>query len=71
MAQNIIGNGDGENGENETYRIPGRATDIPRETLVRKVEEGRHPDFSIYTRNEKKYIRANPDGSTDNNVNKD
>lgn len=71
MANNIIGNGDGENGENDSYRIPGRSSDIPREELVREVEEGRHPNFSTYTRNGEKYIRANPDSNTENNVNRD
>lgn len=71
MANNIIGNGDGENGENDSYRIPGRSSDIPREELVREVEEGRHPNFSIYTRNGEKYVRANPDSEKENNVNRD
>lgn len=71
MANNIIGNGDGENGENDSYRIPGRSSDIPREELVREVEEGKHPKFSIYTLNGEKYVRANPDSNTENNVNRD
>lgn len=71
MAQNIIGNGDGENGENDTYRIPGRGTHIPRAQLVSEVEADRHPGFSTYTINGETYIRSNPDNSTNNNVNRD
>ncbi len=63
-------NQDGPRGENETYRIPGRATDIPRETLVREVEAGQHPNHSTYTRDGETYVRAKPDSTTADNVNK-
>ncbi len=46
MAENITGNQDGPNGENETYRIPGRGTDIPRDKLVQEVRDGRQPNHS-------------------------
>ena len=71
MAKNITGNQDGPRGENETYRIPGRATDIPREQLVREVQEGLHPNHSTYTLNGVPYVRANPDTTTSDNVNKE
>lgn len=69
MADNINGNQDGENGRNKTYAIPRRGI-VPRRTLVREIESGRHQNYSTYTRNGQKYVRANPDSSTCNNVNK-
>jgi hypothetical protein len=69
MANTIKGNQDGENGENETYTIPGRGSNIPRKTVVREVKEGKHPNHSIYKRDGEEYIRANPDSQTKNNVN--
>jgi hypothetical protein len=71
MAANITGNQDGPNGRNETYRIPGRDSEIPREQLVREVEQGRHPNFSTYTRDGETYVRGNPDSTTRDNVNKE
>lgn len=71
MAKIITGNQDGENGENESYRIPGRGTEIPRKTLVQEIETGKHPNHSIYTRNGEKYVRANPDSKKKNNVNEE
>lgn len=69
MAKNIRGNNDGENGRNESYTIPGRGI-VNRDNLVREVENGKHPDFSIYERDGEKYVRGNPDNSEDNNVNR-
>lgn len=71
MANNIKGNRDGENGRNESYRIPGRSSSITRSTLVRELEAGKHPDFGTYTRNGETYVRANPDYTECNNVNED
>ena len=68
MAKIIKGNQDGANGENDSYTIPGRGV-VPSERLVREVERGKHPDFSIYSRNNEKYVRANPDSKKRNNVN--
>ena len=68
MAENIIGNRDGENGGNETYRIPGRGSAIPRPTLVREIEEGQHSGFHTVKIGGKKYARANPDGTKNNNI---
>ena len=69
MANIIKGNQDGTNGENETYTIPGRGSNIPRSEIVKEVEGGKHPNHSIYTLNGEKYVRANPDSKTKNNVN--
>jgi hypothetical protein len=71
MAENITGNQDGPNGRNETYRIPGRGTEIPREQLAREVAAGQHPNFSTYTRDGVTYVRGNPDSTTRDNVNKE
>lgn len=71
MAKNIKGNRDGINGRNETYRIPGRSSSIDRDVLVREVEEGKHPDFGIYTLGNETFVRANPDHTEVNNVNDD
>ena len=70
MAKNIRGNKDGQNGENQTYTIPGRGT-VPREKLVEEIKEGKHPDFHIYERNNVEYVRADPDSNQQNNVDKD
>jgi hypothetical protein len=70
MAKNIRGNKDGKNGENQTYTIPGRGT-VPRKKLIEEVREGKHPDFHIYERNGVKYVRADPDSTEQNNVDKD
>jgi hypothetical protein len=69
MADTIKGNQDGENGENDTYSIPGRGSKIPRSTVVREVKQGKHPNFGIYKRNGVEYIRGLPDSKTKNNVN--
>ena len=70
MAENITGNQDGPNGENETYRIPGRGSNIPRETLIPEVKAGQHPNHSTYKRDGQEYVRAKPDSTTKDNVNK-
>lgn len=68
MADQIYGNADGENGENDTYRIPGRGKKIPKKTLAREVKQGKHPHHHIYTREGEEYLRANPDNRKRNNV---
>lgn len=70
MAKHIRGNGDGKNGENQSYTIPGRGN-VPRPQLVHEVEAGKNPDFGIVTRNGTPYVRANPDGRKGNNVDQD
>ena len=69
MAKNIRGNGDGPNGENQTYTIPGRGV-VSREDLTREIDQGRHPGFHNYERGGIDYARANPDGSQPNNIDK-
>lgn len=69
MAENIKGNHDGHDGENKTYTIPGRGK-VLREQLVKEIENGRHPRFSVYEKDKVKYVRSNPDSSGSNNVNK-
>jgi len=68
MAEKIKGNEDGPGGRNETYRIPGRSSSIPREKLVEEVRDGKHPNFGVYTRNGKEYVRANPNQLRKDNV---
>ncbi len=69
MAICINGNNDGNNGQNESYTIRGRGT-VSRSKLVREVKQGKHPVHSTYKINGKEYVRANPDNSTGNNINK-
>jgi hypothetical protein len=70
LAKIIKGNHDGKNGENETYTIPGRGSNIPRETLVREIEkENKHPNHSTYKINGVKYVRGKADKKKNNNVN--
>ena len=45
MANIITGNHDGENGRNDSYNIPGRGN-VSRKTVMREVEQGKHPNFS-------------------------
>jgi len=69
MAKNIIGNRDGKNGRNVSYRIPGRG-DVPRTQLVREVKVGKHPNHTITKINDCEYVKAKPDNRTKNNVNR-
>ena len=68
MANDIRGNADGENGENDSYSISGRSSNIPRRKLVQEVEQGKHPNHHTYKRNGKKYVRSNQDWMKKNNV---
>ena len=70
MAKNITGNNDGSKGGNDTYRIPGRGTNVSRNILTKEVKNGKHPDHGIYTRNRKEYVRAKPNSTKNDNVNK-
>ncbi|MCF8002036.1 MAG: hypothetical protein K9K32_05410 [Halanaerobiales bacterium] len=70
MAKIIKGNHDGENGENRTYTIPGRGSNILGKTLAREIEkENKHPNYGVYERNGEKYIRGKADNKKNNNVN--
>ncbi|WP_158897022.1 MULTISPECIES: DUF3892 domain-containing protein [unclassified Pseudomonas] len=70
MAKNIRGNRDGENGENQSYTIPGRGV-VSREQLVKEVDAGKHPGFNTVNVDGVEYVRSNPDNQKGNNVNKD
>lgn len=70
MANIIKGNHDGENGENKSYTIPGRGSNISGKTLAREIEkENKHPNHEVYKRNGVKYIRGKADNKKNNNVN--
>ncbi|WP_102402232.1 DUF3892 domain-containing protein [Vibrio cyclitrophicus] len=69
MAKNIRGNQDGKNGENQSYTVPGRG-EVSRPKMVREVKQGKHENHSIYTREGVEYVRAKPDLSKGNNVDK-
>lgn len=70
MAKTIKGNHDGEGGRNDSYTIPGRGI-VERQEVVKEIEKGKHSDFSIYKRDQEKFVRAKPDSSQANNVNRD
>lgn len=65
----IKGNQDGKNGRNETYDI-GKRKNVPRKTVVKEIEAGKHPDAHVYKRGNQKFARDNPDSSTSDNVNR-
>jgi len=69
MAKNIVGNHDGLNGGNESYKIRGRR-DVPRATVVKEVKKNQHPNYTITKINSKEYVKAKPDNKTKNNVNR-
>lgn len=68
MAKKVIGNQDGKGGRNESYQIRGRGT-VPRKQVVKEVEEGKHPNHSVYELDGEKFIRANPNSKESDNVN--
>ncbi len=65
----IRGLRDGKGGRNEHYDIGARKS-VPRGTVVREIEAGKHPEAHTYKRNGKKYARDNPDPSKGDNVNR-
>ena len=65
----IIGNNDGPDGRNETYRIGTRKA-VPRTTAVKEVKQGNHPGAHVVKINGREYVRDNPDSSTRDNVNR-
>lgn len=65
----IIGNLDGPNGRNESYRI-GKRKHVPRLKAVQEVKRGNHQGAHIVKINNKKYVRDNPDHSKKDNVNR-
>jgi hypothetical protein len=69
MAKIIRGNHNGPKGGNYSYSIPGREYDVPRATLVREVEKGKHPNRAIYELDGENYGRADAGSRIGNNVN--
>jgi Protein of unknown function (DUF3892) len=65
----IKGNNDGPGGRNETYDI-GSRKNVPRSTVVKEVEQGKHPGAHVVKINNRKYVRDNPDNSKRDNVNR-
>lgn len=70
MANNIIGNHDGDKGGNDTYNIPGRGINIPKDIIVNEVESGQHPNFTTTVINNETYVKAKPNPQTKDNVNR-
>lgn len=70
MAKIIIGNRDGKNGRNETYRITGRASNIPRAKIVKEIKQGNHPNHTTIKINNVEYVKAKPNKKINDNVNK-
>lgn len=68
-SKSITGNEDGHNGENQSYTIRGRG-DVSRAKLAREVDKGLHEGVHTYERNGVKYVRANPNNNSDDNVDK-
>lgn len=71
MANVIRGNKDGDNGSNDSYRVPGRSSSVPRQQIVREIKQGQHPNHAVYKREGEEYARAKPDAQTGNNVDPD
>jgi len=69
MAKKINGNQDGKKGGNETYTIPGRGT-ISRIEAVKEVKIGKHPLHTTTKINGKEYVKAKPNPTPNDNVNK-
>lgn len=65
----IIGNNDGPNGRNETYKI-GSRKQVDRKEAVKEVKAGKHPDTHVVKINGREYVRDNPDRSKKDNVNR-
>jgi len=67
---NVIGNNDGPNGRNESYRIGGRKH-VPRLQAVNEVKRGDHNGAHVVKINRREYVRDNPDHSKKDNVNRE
>ncbi len=65
----VIGNNDGPNGRNESYKIGGRSH-VPRAQAVREKKQGMHQGAHIVKINRREYLRDNPDSSKNDNVNR-
>ena len=67
-GSSINGNGDGQNGGNNSYTITGRG-EVSRAQLVREVKQGLHPDTHVYKRDGVEYARNNPNQDKPDNIN--
>ena len=65
----ITGNGDGQNGSNDSYRI-GNRFGVPRTQATNEVELGLHPGYHTVEIDGETFVRGNPNGSSNDNVNK-
>ena len=65
----IIGNNDGPENRNNTYKIGSRPA-VPRKTAVKEVKDGKHPDSHVFKINGREYVRDNPDHSKKDNINR-
>jgi len=68
-SKSITGNEDGSNGENQSYTIIGRG-EVSRARLAREVDAGMHDGVHTVEVNGTKYVRANPNQNTGDNVDK-
>jgi hypothetical protein len=68
-SKSINGNADGSNGENQSYIINGRGG-VSRAKLAREVDAGLHDGVHTVSVNGTRYVRANPNQSAGDNVDK-
>jgi len=66
-ARSITGNGDGNNGENQSYTIQGRGV-VGRQQLANEVNNGLHQGVHTVEVNGTEYVRANPNCSEYDNI---
>lgn len=66
-SSSITGNGDGSNGENQSYKINGRGN-VSRRQLVNEVKQGAHTGVHIIEVNKTEYVRANPNSKLLDNI---
>lgn len=65
----IVGNNDGPNGRNESYKIGSRKS-VSRAQAVREVKQGKYSGAHVVKINGREYVRGNSDSSTRDNVNR-
>jgi hypothetical protein len=68
-SKSINGNADGSNGENQSYTVNGRGG-VMRAKLAREVDAGLHNGVHTVKVNGVKYVRANPNRNSGDNVDK-
>lgn len=69
LMTKIIGNNDGPNDRNESYKI-GSRSNVPRVKAVQEVLQGKHQGAHVISVNGRRYVRDNPDHSKRDNVNR-